>query len=189
LLRSPRGHANRCGLHGELDGESRAACVSSDDDDDALSSLIADSIKFSAEGDDRKLRLFAKRPTQVASIEDQHLPLHVQNPPVPFLSWSFADSVIKLAVNEGDEAVWFATSKPYRDERAALELFSNRDATQDVFSDAMLFGNDLKLLVQSNFAIDNSMSIDDSKFQMTTLSHTSKCSPRLKREIQSHDVA
>ena len=42
------------------------------------------------------LRLFAKGPLEVASTAHAALPLHVQNPPVPHLSWEKADEIIKM---------------------------------------------------------------------------------------------
>lgn len=111
-------------------------------------------------GSDR-FRLFAKRPTQVASLSKSHLPLHVQNPPVPFLSRTKADKLITLGSAHGDEKVWFASTAVYRDEAAAKELFRIRDSSRDVNSEAKLFGSDLQLLLESNFAIDTRMSVSE----------------------------
>jgi hypothetical protein len=97
-----------------------------------------------------RLRLFAKRPTQIATVEDQAFPLHIQNPPVPFLSWSIADELIKIGANDGDEVVWFSTTPAYRDEAAAIKLFSDRNASFDHPSSAALFGDDLKFFSTAN---------------------------------------
>jgi len=104
--------------------------------------------------------LFAKRPTQVAQREHAHLPLHVQNPPVPMLSWSVADSIIRAAAPDGDEKVWFATTSAYREEESASKIFEKRDTTQDVNDDALLFGDDLEKLIESGFAIDTGLSCE-----------------------------
>jgi hypothetical protein len=110
-----------------------------------------------------RLRLFAKRPTQIATVEDQAFPLHIQNPPVPFLSWSIADELIKIGANDGDEVVWFSTTPAYRDEAAAIKLFSDRNASFDHPSSAALFGDDLKILLDSKFAMNTGMTIEQFK--------------------------
>ena len=104
-------------------------------------------------------RLFAKRPTQVAREEDANLPLHVQFPPLQKLSWHRADEIIRAAASDGEEKVWFAATKAYRDEYAANILYSTRSKVDDVTSDAILFGNDLQQLLDSGFAIDSSLTV------------------------------
>ena len=104
-------------------------------------------------------RLFAKRPTQVAREDDAHLPLHVQFPPLPKLSWNKADEIIRTAATAGEERVWFETTRAYRDADAARVLYSTRPKVEDVTSDALLFGNDLQQLIHSNFAIDPRLTV------------------------------
>ena len=49
------------------------------------------------------LRLFAKGPLQVADAAHAKLPLHVQRPPVPYLSWPIADEIVALASFPAEE--------------------------------------------------------------------------------------
>ena len=108
-----------------------------------------------------RFRLFAKRPTQVADRNSASLPLHVQFPPLPFLSWHIADQIMKTAASDGDEQVWFATTSAYRDETKAKEIFDMIPTTERDDRDALLFGNDLEELLRSKFAIDTKSSVDE----------------------------
>jgi hypothetical protein len=115
-------------------------------------------------------RMFAKRPTEVAQIDHQALPLHIQIPPVPFLSWSRADSIVQAAANPNDERLWFHTTSPYRDELSATKMFERIDLEQNMKTSSMLLGNDLPQLLDASFAIPTSMTLDE--FQKH---HNSKC--------------
>jgi len=106
-------------------------------------------------------RLFAKRPTQIATKEFDHLPLHVQNPPVEFLSWTKADALMKLAANNSNETVWFESTLAYRNEDAAKKIFNTRLSSEDVIRDAKINDSDLKQLVESKFALDSGMTVDE----------------------------
>lgn len=77
---------------------------------------IKDAVESTDNGRKSAFTLFAKRPTQVASAAEQDHPLHVQFPPVAFLSWTIADELIKLAASRCDELVWFKMTAPYRNE-------------------------------------------------------------------------
>lgn len=134
----------------------------SDDDGEAVHHLVAQSCEAEGQG---KFRLFAKRPTRVATKEDQHLPLHVQLPPVPYLSWKFADEIMTLAANPCDEETWFQTSAVYRSEEEAYKIFQQRAQELDVTSEASLFGSDLEMLLQSKFAIKTGMSVEQYRRQ------------------------
>jgi hypothetical protein len=147
----------------ERDEHFGADSIGGDVDDAMMNSILP---RFSDESHLRgqnRLRLFAKRPTQIATVEDQAFPLHIQNPPVPFLSWSIADELIKIGANDGDEVVWFSTTPAYRDEAAAIKLFSDRNASFDHPSSAALFGDDLKILLDSKFAMNTGMTIEQFK--------------------------
>ena len=124
------------------------------DEDDRISQMITSEYRFAQ---NPSMRIFAKRPTQVAQIENAHLPLHVQNPAVPMLSWEIADSIMKTAANDSDERVWFETTNAYRNVSSAESIFEQRDATQEVFDDALLFNDDLEKLIASGFAIETGM--------------------------------
>lgn len=103
-------------------------------------------------------RMFAKRPTQVADISFAHLDLHVQNPPVAYLSWSAADLVIDLAATEADARIWADATAVYRHEAAARQLYEHRVSEPELPREALLFGNDLQLLIDSEFAVDTGLS-------------------------------
>jgi hypothetical protein len=100
--------------------------------------------------------MFAKRPTQLATELHANLPLHVQNPPVPYLSWSAADSVIRLAATDADTRMWFETSAVYRDATAADAMFQSHTPGEDP-TEAKIFNDDIKLLVDSGFAIETKL--------------------------------
>lgn len=104
------------------------------------------------------LRMFAKRPTAIAGEQHHSLPLHVQNPPVPFLSWSVADSIMENA-SPSHALIWSTTTSVYRQQASAQQLFDQRDASLDVFKSARLFGNDIEELLESKFAIDTGMDV------------------------------
>jgi hypothetical protein len=87
----------------ERDEHFGADSIGGDVDDAMMNSILP---RFSDESHLRgqnRLRLFAKRSTQIATVEDQAFPLHIQNPPVPFLSWSIADELIKIGARH---AAW-----------------------------------------------------------------------------------
>jgi integrase len=66
----------------ERDEHFGADSIGGDVDDAMMNSILP---RFSDESRLRgqnRLRLFAKRPTQIATVEDQAFPLHIQNPPV-----------------------------------------------------------------------------------------------------------
>jgi hypothetical protein len=64
---------------------------------------------------------------------------------------------------DSDEVVWFSTTPAYRDEAAAIKLFSDRNASFDHPSSAALFGDDLKILLDSKFAMNTGMTIEQFK--------------------------
>ena len=107
------------------------------------------------------LRMFARRPTQVAQAEHAHLPLHVQNPAVAFLSWTKADYLVQLAATFGEQHVWTSASAVYRDEAAARAVFEDRDVSVQIDSDALLFNDDLDQLLRATFAIDTGLSVEE----------------------------
>ncbi len=125
-----------------------------------MSRLTRECVEQSMGSTKLSMRMFAKRPTHVAETHHQSIPLHVQNPPVSHLSWSVADSIIRTAATPSDERIWFTTTAPYRDSSAAKALYGRRDLTLDDRSSARLFGSDLQQLVQSEFAIDTGMSVE-----------------------------
>lgn len=106
-------------------------------------------------------RLFAKRPTQIAEPHHASIPLHTQNPPVPFLSWTKADAIMRLAASDGDEHVWFAATRVYREDSSAREIFLNRKPEFDSTLPARLLGNDLADLLECKFAIDTELSVEE----------------------------
>ena len=97
------------------------------------------------------LRLFAKGPLEVASTAHAALPLHVQNPPVPHLSWEKADEIIKMVSFPAEERMWLTLSHLYRNDSAADWLWKNRDATQDVDEarGSALLDGDIDVLLRS----------------------------------------
>lgn len=101
----------------------------------------------------------------MATIDHKHLPLHVQIPPVPTLSWDIADNIIATAASNGDSAVWTAMTRVYREEAAAKAAFSNRFVQDDVWTDATVFGTDMELMIQSGFAIDSGMTVEQFEHQ------------------------
>lgn len=88
----------------------------------------------------------------LATALDQHLPLHVQNPPVDFISWEAADEIMRLGASYGDEKIWFAASAVYRDKACARKVFEDRAAHLDVVDDALLSAEDVELLLDAKFA-------------------------------------
>ena len=123
-----------------------------------MSALLHRSVSESTDSDRAPLRLFAKRPTSVATVCDAHLPLHVQIPAINFLSWKVADELITAGATSGDERIWFEATAIYRDEVAAMKQYHLRDASKDVHTEAKLFGSDIELLLKSRFATDTGMS-------------------------------
>ncbi len=106
-------------------------------------------------------RLFAKRPTQVALEEHACLPLHIQNPPVKFLSWEVADRIINDAATFADDLTWRTTTITYRDENAAQEIFKNRTAEDDVVTDARISERDLEQMIAARFAFYSGYSVNE----------------------------
>jgi hypothetical protein len=125
-------------------------------------------------------RMYAKRPTQIATIEHTSLPLHVQSPPVPFLSWEIADHIMRLAASQADETMWFTASSVYRDESCARVLFENRDATRDVDGEALLLGNDIDLLIESKFAVATNQTLK----QFNALNNSNVCCIKLFSTVE-----
>ena len=112
--------------------------------------MIKDTVLDSKAEERKTPRLFAKRPTQVATNEHVSLPLHVQNPPVPFLCYTKADEIMKLGANRGDELFWAAGTAVYRSEEAAYAAFANRSVADEVNNDAILLANDLDTFYRAN---------------------------------------
>lgn len=152
--------SRRDGQHDRLVGGIPSHADGSDDerDDIAISTMIESCHEFKV--DSNRHRLFAKRPTKIARAEHAHLPLHTQTPPLKKLSWDIADSIIKIAATDGEQRVWFATTKAYRDQSVAIQLYSDRDFKQDVDTDPYLFGNDLQNMIDSEFAIDSGLTVE-----------------------------
>ena len=100
------------------------------------------------------LRLFAKGPLQVADAEHAKLPLHVQQPPVPHLSWSVADEIVALASFPAEERMWLTLSHFYRSTSAADWLWDNRDSSLDIDADkgSALLDGDIQVLLNAQFA-------------------------------------
>lgn len=132
---------------------------SSGDEEAAMSFGIQPSLSDRVSSKRDRLRMFAKRPTQVARLEHALLPLHVQIPPVPFIDWKRADELVAIASNPSDEKVWFTGTAFYRDEVACSSLFQIRNHDKDVSSDALLFNNDIDLLIESRFAIATNQTV------------------------------
>jgi hypothetical protein len=111
---------------------------------------------FSISAGAKDFRLFAKRPTIVATSEHADLPLHVQNPPVPKLSWDRADEIVRVAAPPGEERLWHELSAFYRDSVAANKLWRERNAAKDVkpHHGSSLLDGDIDELLSSGFAIE-----------------------------------
>lgn len=134
-----------------------------DDDQDELSgSLVIHDLVEDSKADSR-LKLFAKRPTEIAKEGDEEIPLHVQFPAVPFLSWSRADALVKKGATQGEERLWFESTAVYRDPVAAQNVFDQRTKSKDVEDEALLLHGDLEVLLDSSFVIDTKM--DRSTFE------------------------
>ena len=90
----------------------------------------------------------------MASTAHAALPLHVQNPPVPHLSWEKADEIIKMVSFPAEERMWSTLSHFYRNNSAADWLWKNRDATQDVDEarGSALLDGDIEVLLEAHFA-------------------------------------
>jgi hypothetical protein len=154
------------------DDDDRGEATSSDDESTAILNHQVDGIVSYRSGNQKApFRMFAKRPTQVARQDDHTIPLHVQFPPVPFLSWMKADSIVRLAANPVDERLWFETTSPYRDEHSATMMFERIDSHKNFNTTSVLLEGDLRKLLDSSFAIQTSMTID--RFEKL---HNSKCS-------------
>jgi hypothetical protein len=78
------------------------------------------------------VRLYAHHPTRVAGAEHRQLPLHVQDPPVEFLSWPGADKLIETAATLEELKLWLEVSSWYRCIKAATTLVNQRDTSLDV---------------------------------------------------------
>ncbi len=131
--------------------------MNEDGDDDFEHLLLHSTIESQDCETNRPFTLFAKKPTQIATLDDQHIPLHIQFPPVPFLSWEKSDELVNLGALESD--TWFRLTAAYRDERAAMELHLRRSPKLDVKSDALISEADLKCMVERRFAIDTGLSV------------------------------
>jgi hypothetical protein len=111
---------------------------------------------FSVSAGSKDFRLFAKRPTIVATVDHADLPLHVQNPPVPKLSWELADEVVRIAAPPGEERLWQELSAFYRDSAAATKLWRERNAAKDAkpHHGSSLLDGDIDELLKSGFAVE-----------------------------------
>jgi hypothetical protein len=100
-----------------------------------------------------KSRLYAHHPTQVAGAEHRDLPLHVQDPPVAFLSWQKADAIIKAAASRNEQKLWAEVSAWYRSPEAAERLAAERDPLLDVTAEksSALDKDDMDTLVKARF--------------------------------------
>jgi hypothetical protein len=96
-------------------------------------------------------RRFAKAPTLLATKEHEHLPLHLQSPPVPMLSWDRADEIVLLTAPEPEARAYFCMSAPYRDGAAAERIHAGRDRSKDSTTEALLFGDDIKTMLEARF--------------------------------------
>ena len=81
------------------------------------------------------MRLLARGPTQLATAKHDHLPLHVQRPPVPFLDWHKADALVAECSPHGEEVLWRRLSSIYRDDKEAAVVFGIRNLALDVARD------------------------------------------------------
>lgn len=101
-----------------------------------------------------EIRLFAKGPLEVADASHKSLPLHVQNPPVRFLSWVKADEIVKTAAFPAEERIWRTFCDFYRSQHAADWLWANRDESKDVDPSrgSALLPGDIETLVEVHFA-------------------------------------
>lgn len=129
-----------------------------------MNKLLPEAILESEDRRDR-FRMFAKRPTIVAAECDAHVDLHVQVPAVKHLSWEVADSLMRTGANDCDEQVWFTATAVYRDEEIAEKVFQSRRVDFDISSDALLFGDDLQLLIDANFAIPTHLTVQQFESQ------------------------
>ena len=78
------------------------------------------------------LRLFARPPTVAASSDHSHLPLHVQLPPVPLLSWTRADDIVSQFSPAGEATLFRELSSIYRVASVARAVCDARDQSLDV---------------------------------------------------------
>jgi hypothetical protein len=89
----------------------------------------------------------------VAGAEHRHLPLHVQDPPVEFLSWEQADELVATAGTPEELRLWTEVSSWYRSADAAAALAAERDVTLDVAPDksSALDKDDIATLEKARF--------------------------------------
>ncbi len=97
----------------------------------------------------------ARSPTLIATHEHEHLPLHVQDPPVPFLDWKKADEVVRLAAPIGEERVWFEMGAVFRSKEAAADLHRRRDVELDVSptADSCFSAADVNFMSKARFCV------------------------------------
>jgi hypothetical protein len=109
---------------------------------------------FNLSASSKHFRLFANRPTIVATDADAHLPLHVQFPAIAKLDWQSADSVVMLAAPPGEERLWRELSAFYRDQSVATDLWEKRNAAKDAKPQkgSSLLDGDIAELIRSGFA-------------------------------------
>lgn len=125
-----------------------------DPDDETISRMIHDN------NETRRTSLFARRPTRVATREHSHLPLHIQSPPVPFLSWTIADDLMQSGSSYGDHRVWFTLTRLFREFEFAKSTFSSVLKSDHVAKEAALFNDDFDTVMKAQFIIDSGMTIE-----------------------------
>lgn len=99
-----------------------------------------------------KMQLFTKRPTRKATLEHQHLPLHVQSPPVPHLSWDKASALVELVCGLDAQKIFNTFRGLYTETTKAEKLYNEAHlahSLQDCISD--ISEEDLESLLAASF--------------------------------------
>ena len=95
------------------------------------------------------LPLISTRATLVATSGT--LPLHVQTPPVPTMSWEAAEAIVMQVSDPFEQLVWSTLAAPYRQRKHPALSRMGQASENDSEVPAKLFGTDLAVMLDSGF--------------------------------------